>query len=183
MPKPKQPRRQLQATALATTTPPSTLPPHHTLARITAMSGNNLYQVLYPSTTTSSSTITSTPTSTSTSTSPTPTSTLVELPSRFRSTIWLKRGSFVVVDTAALADRSNKLGGEIVNVVRDEKEWRKMSYWPNDDKEFEKKVGVSVVEGSSGSEDSGGEEEDGVGRGRGRGNDRVGRMPTPEDSE
>lgn len=55
-----------------------------------------------------------------------------------------------------------------------------MGYWPQDDKEFEKKVGVSVVEGSSGSEDSG-EEKDGMGRGRG--NDRVGRMPTPEESE
>jgi probable RNA-binding protein EIF1AD len=35
----------------------------------------------------------------------------------------------VVVDTSALADRENKLDGEIVNVVRDEKAWRKMPYW------------------------------------------------------
>jgi probable RNA-binding protein EIF1AD len=43
--------------------------------------------------------------------------------------VWIKRGSFVVVDTSALADRENKLDGEIVNVVRDEKDWRKMAYW------------------------------------------------------
>jgi len=158
MPKPKQPRRQLQATALATTTPPSTLPPHHTLARITAMSGNNLYQVLYPAL------------SSNTSPSPSTPPPLVELPSRFRSTIWLKRGSFVVVDTAALADRSNKLGGEIVNVVRDEKEWRKMAYWPKGDREFDRKVGVSVVGSDEESSDEGG-------------NGMVGRMPTPDVSD
>ncbi len=42
-----------------------------------------------------------------------------------------------MVDTASLADRENKLGGEIVNVVGDEKAWRKMSYWPV---EFAKKT-------------------------------------------
>ncbi|KAK5008096.1 hypothetical protein LTR28_004439, partial [Elasticomyces elasticus] len=60
---------------------------------------------------------------------------LVELPARFRSTIWIKRNGFVVIDMGALADRQNKLDGEIINVVREEKEWRKMSYWP---KEFVK---------------------------------------------
>jgi hypothetical protein len=44
-------------------------------------------------------------------------------------TVWIKRGSFVVVDTSAMADRENKLDGEIVNIVRDEKAWRKMAYW------------------------------------------------------
>lgn len=42
----------------------------------------------------------------------------------------------MVVDTKALADRDNKLDGEIVNVVRDERQWRKQGYWP---KEFAKK--------------------------------------------
>lgn len=41
----------------------------------------------------------------------------------------------MLVDKAALGGggggggRNNKLAGEIVNVVREEKEWRKMSYW------------------------------------------------------
>jgi probable RNA-binding protein EIF1AD len=47
----------------------------------------------------------------------------------------------VVVDTQALADRDNKLHGEIVNVVRDERQWRKESYWP---KEFVKRPAVMV---------------------------------------
>jgi len=65
---------------------------------------------------------------------------LVELEARFRSTIWLKRGGFVLVDTKTLADRDNKINGEIVNIVRDEKAWRKASFWP---KEFVKKVTVT----------------------------------------
>jgi len=45
------------------------------------------------------------------------------------STIWIKRGSYVVIDTNALKERDNKLAGEIVNVVRDEKAWRKAEFW------------------------------------------------------
>lgn len=54
---------------------------------------------------------------------------LVELEARFRSTIWIKRGSYVLVDNGTLAERDNKIDGQIVNVVRDEKAWRKMPYW------------------------------------------------------
>ena len=54
---------------------------------------------------------------------------MVELPARFRSTIWIKRRGYVLVDTAAFENRENKLGGEIVNVVREERKWRKMDYW------------------------------------------------------
>ncbi|KAK2865380.1 hypothetical protein FQN49_003626 [Arthroderma sp. PD_2] len=49
----------------------------------------------------------------------------------------MKRGSFVVVDGTALEDRDNKLSGEIVNIVRDDKAWRKAAFWP---KEFVKRV-------------------------------------------
>lgn len=77
---------------------------------------------------------------------------LVELPAQFRNVFWIKRNGYVVVDTEALADRDNKLDGEIVNVVREEREWRKMKYWPvefkkraayddSDESEEESKVG------------------------------------------
>ena len=55
---------------------------------------------------------------------------LVELPPKLRGTIQIRRGSFVVVDGAALAGRANKLGGEIVGIVLDVREWRRMGYWP-----------------------------------------------------
>ncbi|TKA75972.1 hypothetical protein B0A55_00684 [Friedmanniomyces simplex] len=105
MPKPK---RNINAVAEATLTPPDLLPNHHLIARLKQAAGKNLY---YLDTATG-------------------TTILAELNQKFRSTIWLKRGSYVVVDTASLADRDNKLGGEIVNVVGDEKAWRKMLYWP-----------------------------------------------------
>jgi probable RNA-binding protein EIF1AD len=111
------PRRKIQETVEATLTPPDTLAASQSIARVLKAEGNNLYSVELPSTE----------------------KLLVELPARFRSTIWLKRGGFVVVDTKGLADRDNKLDGEIVNVVRDERQWRKESYWPN---EFVKRPAV-----------------------------------------
>jgi probable RNA-binding protein EIF1AD len=104
MPRPK---RNLLAAVEDTLTPPSVLPPSQIIARVTKLAGKNLVNA---------ETAEGKPL-------------LVELEAKFRSTIWIKRGSYVVVDTQALADRDNKLDGEIVNVVRDEKEWRKMSYW------------------------------------------------------
>jgi len=115
------PKRNLLATAEETLTPPDTLAEGESIARIVKAAGNNLYNAELPS----SQTV------------------LLELPARFRSTIWIKRGSYVLVDTTALADRDNKLDGEITNVVRDERAWRKQKYWPA---EFAKKS--SYVEGS-----------------------------------
>ncbi|OBT59580.1 hypothetical protein VE04_00028 [Pseudogymnoascus sp. 24MN13] len=60
---------------------------------------------------------------------------LFALPAGFRNTIWIKRGGYVLLDTEDGEVRENKLGGEILNVVRDEREWRKEAYWP---KEFVK---------------------------------------------
>tara|TARA_R110002003_G_scaffold267_5_gene17921 strand:- start:6855 stop:7211 length:357 start_codon:yes stop_codon:yes gene_type:complete len=104
MPRPK---RNLLATIDSTVTPPDVLPHSHVIARITTAAGNNLYNAELPG----------------------GKPILAELEAKFRSTVWIKRGSYVLVDTSALADRENKLDGEIVNVVRDEKAWRKMAYW------------------------------------------------------
>ncbi|KAK4574677.1 hypothetical protein LTR86_001518 [Recurvomyces mirabilis] len=105
MPKPK---RSINAVAEETLTPPATLPEQHQIAQLKQAAGKNLYHVELSDKQTF----------------------LAELNQKFRSTIWLKRGCYVVVDMAALAFRENKLGGEIVNVVGDEKAWRKMPYWP-----------------------------------------------------
>jgi len=104
------PRRRLQATVEETLTPPDSLGNGQLIARVVKAEGKNLYTV-------------------QSSTSET---LLVELEARFRSTIWLKRGSYVLVDKTTLAERDNKIDGEIVNVVRDEKAWRKEKYWPKD---------------------------------------------------
>jgi len=101
------PKRRVLATAEETLTPPDELSEGQQIARVLKATGNNIYAVELPS----------------------KTSILVELPTRFRSTIWIKRGSYVVVDMKALENRENKLGGEIINIVRDEKAWRKAPYW------------------------------------------------------
>ncbi|MCJ1303439.1 hypothetical protein MMC08_006249 [Hypocenomyce scalaris] len=103
------PKRNLLATAEETSSPPASLEQGQAITRVVKADGNNLYSVELPNHTTL----------------------LVELPSRFRSTIWIKRGGYVVVDTTAFEDRANKLDGEIVNVVRNEKQWRKQAYWPS----------------------------------------------------
>lgn len=105
MPRPK---RNFLATAEETSTPPTSLGNRHEIAQVQKAEGKNLYTVQVPE-----------------RAEPL----LVELPSRFRSQIWIKRGGFVVIDRSAFEDRDNKLDGEIVNVVRDEKQWRKQPYW------------------------------------------------------
>lgn len=133
------PRRKLQATVQETLTPPDELKSTQCIVRVNGAAGNNLYNVELPNAKTL----------------------LVELDPRFRSTIWLKRGGFVLIDTATLAERDNKIDGEIINVVRDERVWRKAPYWPQ---EFVKKTTIST--------DSDEEEEE----------SRVGQMP-PSDEE
>jgi len=102
------PKRNFLVTAAETESPPASLDEYHVIARVRKAEGNNLYSVNTPDR---------------------KESLLVELPARFRSQIWIRRGGFVVVNTATFEDRSNKLGGEIVNIIRDEKQWRKQAYW------------------------------------------------------
>lgn len=104
------PKRNILAAATESTTPPDELTKHQFVARVGKPEGNNTYTCILPNTKT----------------------TLVELAQRFRNTIWIKRGGYVVVDLTPSEERSktnNKVAGEIINVVRDEKEWRKMPYW------------------------------------------------------
>lgn len=106
MPKP---RRNLLATVEETLTPPNTLPENQSIARVIVATGKNLYHVELAS----------------------EKKLLVELPARFRNAIWIKRGGYVVVDISTQGERENKIDGDIVNVVRNEKDWRKKAYWYN----------------------------------------------------
>ncbi|KAG5983951.1 hypothetical protein E4U55_006561 [Claviceps digitariae] len=111
MPKPK---RTVLATAQQTLHPPSSLPPNQLLVRVLKPQGNNLYACQLPD----------------------QTSLVLELAQRFRNTIWIKRGGFVLaeryvdVEVDAHGGREGRADGEIVNVVREEKLWRRQSYWP-----------------------------------------------------
>ena len=101
------PKRLVAHTANETLNPPASLQDGLVICRVVKAEGKNLYTVEVPDSTTL----------------------LVEMPAKFRSSIWIKRGSFVLVNISAFEERENKLGGEVQNVVGDEKIWRKMPYW------------------------------------------------------
>ena len=103
------PKRNLQAAAEDSVNPPDELTPTQSLARVVKAEGNNLYTCELPNNKT----------------------VVLELEPRFRNTIWLKRGGYVLVDVASAEERkdSSRVVGEIINVVRDEKLWRKQAYW------------------------------------------------------
>lgn len=101
------PRRKVLATAEGTMFPPDELSSTQQIVRAIKATGNNIYLIEQAD----------------------KAQMLVELPARFRSTFWIKRGSYVVIDTQAQEERDNKIGGEIINIVRDEKAWRKASFW------------------------------------------------------
>jgi probable RNA-binding protein EIF1AD len=101
------PKRNLQAAAEETSTPPPALTATQSIARVIKAEGNSLYSCSLPNQKT----------------------VLVELPSRFRNTIWIKRGGYVLIDSKEASARENKLDGNIINVVRDEHMWRKEVYW------------------------------------------------------
>jgi probable RNA-binding protein EIF1AD len=101
------PKRSVQAAADETLTPPLVLTPTQSIARVVKTTGNHLYECTLPN----------------------DKEILAELPPRFRNTIWIKRGGYVLVDSKDAGVRENKIDAEILNVVRDEREWRKETYW------------------------------------------------------
>ncbi|KAJ3525276.1 hypothetical protein NM208_g11709 [Fusarium decemcellulare] len=107
------PKRNVLAAAEASMTPPDDLETNQSIVRVVKPEGNNLYTCELPNTK----------------------PIVLELAQRFRNTIWIKRGGFVLAERYEDSKEDTRAMGEIVNVVRDEKLWRKQAYWP---KEFVK---------------------------------------------
>ncbi|KAH6995642.1 translation initiation factor 1A/IF-1 [Ilyonectria robusta] len=107
------PKRNVLAAAEESMTPPGALEPNQSVVRVVKPEGNNLYTCELPNTK----------------------PIVLELAQRFRNTIWIKRGGFVLAERYEDNTHDGRAMGEIVNVVRDEKLWRKQGYWP---KEFSK---------------------------------------------
>lgn len=101
------PKRNVLAAAEETLSPPDSLEPNQTLVRVVKPEGNNLYTCELPNKKT----------------------VLLELAQRFRNTIWIKRGGYVLAARYVEGSHESRADGEIVNVVRDEKFWRKQPYW------------------------------------------------------
>lgn len=107
MGKPK--RAAVLAAAQESATPPNELTETQFVARVQKAEGNSLYTCELPN----------------------GKPVLVELEPKFRNTIFIRRGGYVLVDLASAQERlkTSKVMGEIINIVREEKEWRKQSYW------------------------------------------------------
>ncbi|KAG5992204.1 hypothetical protein E4U43_003823, partial [Claviceps pusilla] len=100
------PKRNVLAAAEQTLTPPPALSPNQFLVRVVKPQGNNLYTCELPN----------------------KKPLVLELAQRFRNTIWIKRGGFVLAERYVDGGDDSRADGEIVNVVREEKLWRKQSY-------------------------------------------------------
>jgi probable RNA-binding protein EIF1AD len=81
--------------------------------------------------------------------------TLVLMPPKFRNTIFVKRGGFVVIQwyTGDGVDPESKVKGEISNIVTNKKDWQKMPYWPVEFKEQEKSYDIEISDEEDGSDD------------------------------
>ncbi|KAI5463484.1 translation initiation factor 1A/IF-1 [Mariannaea sp. PMI_226] len=102
-------KRSILAAAEESMTPPFQLEPNQSLVRVVKNEGNNHFTCELPNTKL----------------------VYLELAQRFRNTIWIKRGGFVLAEIYEDAKSDGNSMGEIINVVRDEKLWRKQSYWPS----------------------------------------------------
>ncbi|KAK0391363.1 hypothetical protein NLU13_0864 [Sarocladium strictum] len=118
------PRRAMMAEAEETLTPPDTLTSTQSIVRVIKPEGNNVYTCELPNKNTVQ----------------------LELAQRFRNTIWIRRGGFVLAERYPADSEEKRVAGEIVNIVRDEKLWRKQAYWP---KEFVKTSAFSDSEDES----------------------------------
>lgn len=101
------PKRSVLAAAEESLSPPDSLPPRQCVVRVVRPQGNNLYACELAD----------------------KTPVVVELAQRFRNTIWIRRGGFVLAQRYESDGGDSRAAGEIVNVVRDEKLWRKQPYW------------------------------------------------------
>jgi len=59
----------------------------------------------------------------------------IELPPRFRKSLWIRRGSFIVINIFETTEEtsSSKLDGEVAIVLQPDqvKSWKKRGLWPN----------------------------------------------------
>ncbi|KXX81144.1 putative RNA-binding protein EIF1AD [Madurella mycetomatis] len=139
MSKPK--RAHVQAAAQMSATPPDELTESQFIARVVKAEGNNRWTCELPN----------------------KKPILVELDSLFRNTVFIRRGGYVLVDLASADEcsKSSRVVGEIINVVSEEREWRKQPYWPKnfikstygDDEDEDTTVGKMPPSDSEGEEE------------------------------
>lgn len=81
------------------------------------------------------------------------------MPKKFRNTVYVKRGGYLLVDLYddLVKDGTDKLHGEISNIVLDRKEWQRYPYWPS---EFEVRPEIDLPDSDSEDEEQFSESEE-----------------------
>ncbi|ANB15250.1 hypothetical protein AWJ20_2876 [Sugiyamaella lignohabitans] len=123
--------------------PPDTIESNELIVSILKARGNSLYEVLVPpSEATKLQKALSSPDHEYTVDSEESRTILVAMPPKFRNTIFVKRGSNVVVELygpeVLHGDTESKVKGEFSNIVTNKKEWQRYPYWPVEFKEVPK---------------------------------------------
>lgn len=93
--------------ALSALDPPDALLPNQVIARVDKALGHSRYACLLPS----------------------KTSVTADLDERFRQTVRVERGTYVLLERYDPKDVVGDAVARIVNIAKDEKRWRKMPYW------------------------------------------------------
>lgn len=102
------PRSKAQISkALSALDPPGTLLPNQVIARVDKSLGHARYACLLPS----KAVLTA------------------DLDDRFRQTVWVERGNYVLLERYDPKEAEGEAAAKIVNIAKDEKSWRKMPYW------------------------------------------------------
>ena len=102
------PRSKAQVSkALSALDPPDALLPKQIIARVDKALGHAQYACLLPSKTVVTA----------------------DLDERFRQTVWVERGNYVLLERYDPKEVDGEAVAKIVKIAKDEKLWRKMSYW------------------------------------------------------
>lgn len=83
---------------------------------------------------------------------------VVSMPPKFRNTIFVKRGGFVLI--ALFDDTPGTVKGEIINIVVNKKDWQRFPYWPQEFKEPERSYEIELSDSDS---DHNGDDEQSLG--------------------
>lgn len=93
--------------ALSSLDPPDALLSNQVIARVDKALGHSRYACLLPT----KSVVTA------------------DLDERFRQTVWVERGNYVLLEHYDPKEVEGEAVAKIVNIAKDEKLWRKMPYW------------------------------------------------------
>lgn len=103
--------------------PPSELRDNEVLVSVIKPRGNNLYDVSVPASEVERCPLLSSEDHKSLAI-------LVNMPPKFRNTIFVKRGGHAIISLYEDSEEESKVKGDFCNIVTNQREWAKYPYWP-----------------------------------------------------